>query len=46
MFKQFDFIFVYSIRVYSNITDLHVAVQLSKKTVFSLLYILAPFIKG
>ena len=46
MFKQFDFIFVYSIRVYSNIIDLHVAVQLSKKTVFSLLYILAPFIKG
>ena len=44
-FRHLDFIFVYGIRVCSNITYLHVTVQLSKKAVFSLLYMLASFIK-
>ena len=45
-FRPLDFIFMYGVRVCSNITDLHVTVQLSKNAVFSLLYILASFIKG
>ena len=45
-FRPLDFIFMYGVRVCYNITDLHVTVQLSKNAVFSLLYILASFIKG
>ena len=46
--SHFKFIFVYGVRVYSNFTDLHAAVQLfqhTEETVFFPLYVLASFIK-
>ena len=49
--SQFEFIFVYGVRVCSNFIDLHQAVPtfptpLAEETVFSPLYILASFFDG
>lgn len=48
-FKAFEFIFMYGVRVCSNFTDVHVAVQLltplAEGTVFPVLYILAFIVK-
>ena len=47
--SHFEFIFVYGVRVCSNFSDLHEAVQLSHhhllKRLSSALYILASFVK-
>ena len=47
--KHFEFIFVHSVRVYSNFIDLHAAVQLStplaEETVFFLFHILDFFVE-
>ena len=47
--SHFEFIFVHSVRVYSNFIDLHAAVQLStplaEETVFFLFHILDFFVE-
>ena len=47
--RHFEFIFVYSVKVYSNFIDLHAAVQFFQhpllKRLFFPLYILASFVK-